>query len=299
VKITILIKVPETTKEHITHLVGLLKSTPQYRFYPPSGETGWIELRADEGDPEITAFLDYCRTHRIRSDIQRWVYYTKQEMDAAAFLIMKYEPLILATDLTRYSSETACPKCGEGRVQTGPLIFPVRKTGGKRIFLLRSDYTWHWVVDVKATQAIQSLTGYRLGEVRDSESPDLPCAGFHQLIVDGYLPRMAKATNFVRNGQKLCSCNRSGWTLQDIKIYSRSALREAKDFNWSAERWSGGGHGLNWLVVSQAVRQVMLRNKLLKEGNFEPVQLVDSDPDSAYKFDLPLDAPSSVSGINV
>jgi len=202
---------------------------------------------------------------------------------------MKTEPVCVDPEGTQYISEGACPKCGVGWKQVGPLVVPLRKVAKQKIFLIHSKHEWEWVVSDEVAELLQGFTGFRFGEVRDSRSPDVPAVGFHQLIIENYLPRMATITNFVENGWKRCVCNRAGWNLMDEKFYERAALQNAKDFNLTMERWFGGGTGVHWTIVSQGVRQ-----KLKDLCVFEPIHIVETDPGSKHRFDLPLDVPRSM-----
>ena len=59
--------------------------------------------------------------------------------------------------------------------------------------------------------------------------------------------------------------------LFDILYYDQKTLDKALDFNLTCE-WIGGGRFPNrWIVVSQKVRQIVLKNKLLCKGCFKPI----------------------------
>jgi len=293
-KITRLFKITEAPKAQIHELVSLLKNRPEYLIYP-KGDTGRLNLKVEDGDPDVEVFETYCKTHGIRFAAYRARKYSKEEWDTAEFLLMKTEAAIIDPEGTKYTNEGACPKCGVGWRQVGPLVMPLRKVAKKKIFLIHSKDDWEWVVSDEVVELLQGFTGFRLGEMRDSKNPDVPATGFHQLIIENYLPRMATMTNFVENGWKRCECNRAGWNLIDEKFYEHTALQNAKDFNLTIERWFGGGtSGVHWAIVSQKVRQ-----KLKKLCVFDPVHIIETDPGDKYKFDLPLDAPGCVvEGVN-
>ena len=56
--------------------------------------------------------------------------------------------------------------------------------------------------------------------------------------------------------------------------YSRSSLENAKDFNRSLEYFGAGAYPRPWIIVSQKVRQLFLKNKA-KSARFEPVFLIE------------------------
>jgi hypothetical protein len=171
-------------------------------------------------------------------------------------------------------------------------MIPSNKVGQGAIFLVHVGDTWEWVAASRTVQVLTDMTGFRLGDVHDTHTRSL-IPTLKQLIVESRLTRMANITNFVENGQRRCQCNRSGWTLYDEIYYTPKSLENAKDLNWTVERWYGAGPGKPSLIVSQRVRIAMLRAKFMTDRNFEPIHMIETDPREQYKFELPLDEPNT------
>jgi hypothetical protein len=201
------------------------------------------------------------------------------------------------TNSTQYTSEYACPTCGVGLCQKGPLILKLIGSKQRKMFCVSLRHSNEWVISAEAGKLLKGFSGFRFGEVYTSEKAKQPSEKLKQVIIENRLPRMATLTTFSEYDPPMenkCSCNRAGWNLLSEKIYERSALKAALDFNLTVERWYGGGlAGLNWPIVSQQVRRVILDNKLLSRGCFEPVRIIEKDPGNKYQFDLPFDSGSA------
>jgi hypothetical protein len=246
-------------------------------------------------NPEWEVFEEYCRRNGLKFDKFRRRKYSSAEIEAAPFFFVEGEPAPSDTRGTQYSSESACPRCGVGLTQVGPLVLKARGVNlrKKKMFCVNLRQSTEWVINVEFCPLFRDLTGFRFGEVVSSLEPVKPIETVKQIVIESRLPRMARSTNFFEYDdppmKDRCPCNRAGWSLRDEIIYERAALKDARDFNWTVERWYGGGPvGFKRPIVSQRVRRVIMKNKLLRQGNFDPVHVIEKDIGGEYKFQLPL-----------
>ena len=290
-QVTSVLRADSIPREHVERLAALVK-IGEWKIYP-NGNNGGIVLKASEFDPSVEVFRNYCRQNQLPFWDNRVRHYSKSEMHAASFLNVDDTPAdVDANENTVYTNKHCCPKCGAGLEQSGPLTFSVKKCYKKKLFCVDLRNSHEWVVSSEVKPLFDGLTGFRWGEVVDSKTRKVSPM-FHQIVVENRLPRMATITNFQQTGppwSNRCECNRAGWRLLDEQIYERASLTNAKDFNVTTERLSGGGPcGLRWLVVSQAVHSLILKTHLLSGACFVPIHLIEKDSGMQHKFDLPLD----------
>lgn len=291
-KVTIRLKINEAPAAQIKELASLLTHVAEWKLYP-DGRGGWMTLDVPENDADYSVFRDYCHHHHIRIWVYRGREYSKREMDSAPYLFFTDHPAdVNANENTAYTNKDCCPKCGAGLEQGGPLTFPLNKVRKKKLFCVELRNSHEWVVSSEIKPLFDGLTGFRWGEVVDMKT-GRGSPLFHQIVIENHLPRTATITNFIEHDPPLknrCGCNRAGWNLQDVLVYEQAALKDAKDFNRTIERWYGGGPcGNRWPVVSQAVHSQIRKARLLSNSCFEPVQIIEKDPGTKHKFDLPLD----------
>jgi len=259
--------------------------------------SGGVQIEFEEGGPDAVSFEAYCRQRKISFDAAPHRIYSAAELNSARYFLLAGEPSQLNTDATRYSNTTACPVCGVGLTQAGPLVVDPQhpKLPKRRMFCVCLRESTEWIVASESVALFKECSGARFGDVCAANNLLRPLGSVKQLIIESRLPRMARITNFEEYDPPLenkCSCNRAGWGLLDEAVYEESALGQAKDFNLTLERWYGGGPvGLSWPVVSQRVRRLILDNKLLRRGCFDPVRIIEKDPGDRHKFELPLDSP--------
>jgi hypothetical protein len=106
---------------------------------------------------------------------------------------------------TPYSFDSACPTCGTGAAQAGPLHLPRFKAPKADLF---STLDSEILVTPKLAAHLRAAGVHSLGPVVDKEGRPLP---FEQLLPQGTLPRFgAETTGFVR--ERSCPvCGRDGY----------------------------------------------------------------------------------------
>jgi hypothetical protein len=287
------LKIFRAPKHQIEQLAALLDCKPKFSFYP-DGSTGRLEIDVEEKSNDCETFERFCKEHKIWFSSFRRRVYSTDEIEDAEFFHLADTPIESDTTGTKLTDAYVCPKCGVGLRQTGPLVVKLGRSTKRKMFCISLRHSNDWVITTDVSEIFEGFSGFRFGAVRHPENSQKPLNYLRQIIIESYLPRMASSTNFTEYDPPMtnkCACNRAGWNLRDEVIYERDALKEAKDFNLTVERWYGGGiAGLNWPIVSKRVRQVLLTYKILHPGCFDPVHIIPKAPGYQYKFDLPLDA---------
>ena len=250
---------------HLRKIRTLLRNEPENVFYPHREDIGSLKLVVEEADPDVSIFEKYCSDNGIKmsSLSGTWVIYSKREMDKFDLFEMVAGEARFAANATSFGIAGACPKCGIGGAQVGPLLVSCRKTPKHEMVRVQAKRSFQWIISATLVEQLRSFTGFRLGEVRNAKTQQV-IPDCYQLIVQNWLPRMATITDFTEFAPPLtnrCSCNRNGWNLQQELVYERSVLRHARDFNFTLEYFSGGGWADQHYVVTQQVRQLFCQNK--------------------------------------
>jgi hypothetical protein len=299
-KIFRVFRVFRASSSHIEQLEAIIEAKPKLPK-SSSDDPLFVDFELEERRTiDLELLEEYCRNNHLRFWKLRRRTYSKTEVEATKYFLMRDEDSGVDTSGTQYTVETCCRLCGVGLTQRGPLIIDLKSIPKKRrLFCVSLRHSEEWVLTTEASGLFQKLSGFRLGDVCDLKEPEKPLDHLRQVIIEQHLPRMASTTNFTEYDppmEKKCACNRAGWNLRDEVIYESAALEKAKDFNLTVERWYGGGMaGLNWPIVSHRVRRLILENRLLSRGSFDPVHIIEHDPGGKYKFQLALDAPVSSS----
>jgi hypothetical protein len=292
-KVFQVLRIFRVSSSQIERLEAILEAKPKSAGSPGSDPL-FVEFELEERRPfDLAPFEEYCRQNNLQFWKLRRRCYSKAEIEAGEFFLLADAPIGSDTDATQYTRENACPICGIGLRQSGPLIVKLDRPTKRKLFCVSLRQSNEWVIASEVSQLLKDFTGFRFGDVYAPSNSKKPLKNLLQIVIRSYLPRMATITNFSEYDPPMknrCSCNRAGWNLVEETIYERSALKDAKDFNLTVERWYGGGiAGLNWPIVSQQVRRVILDNKLLSPACFDPVRVIHHDPGDQYKVELPLD----------
>ncbi|HVM61438.1 MAG TPA: hypothetical protein VMV72_11295 [Verrucomicrobiae bacterium] len=279
-------------------LEAILGAKPKLPRTPLGCPVPFVEFEFEETLPaDLGPFEEYCRQNKLRVSRYRRQWYSNAEIEATEFFFLADETIHNNTSAsaTQYTRAGVCPNCGVGLRPTEPLILKFDRRTTKKMFCVDLMQSIAWIIAAELSELFKDFSGFHFGAVCAPEGSKQTPLDLKRIVIEDYLPRMATITNFQEYDPPMknrCSCNRAGWRLSDETIYERSALRDAKDFNLTVERWYGGGiAGLNWPIVSQRVRRVILDNKLLRPGCFRPVRIIERDPGTQHKFDLPLDTP--------
>lgn len=283
----------ELSTKDINKIIKKIKTKPEYIIYP-DGKSGNLDISTEYDNDDITFVENFCKKKKIEYRLINNWNYSQEEINKIPFFQLdeEYISRLKSVDKygTQYSNKETCPLCGVGNLTASQIIIPKAKLK-RDISLIPLQHSKIWIISLKVAKLIDGFSGFHLGEVVDSRSNEI-ISDFYQLIIDSSLPRMSPLTNFQDwAGNKKCSCNRWGWTLYEDIYYEQQALNNAKDFNLTLERWSGFKPGMKGTIVSSRVREILLKAKILKDGSFAPIHVIEqSPPDAKYKFELPYDS---------
>lgn len=178
------------------------------------------KLNIVDSDPRmlIVAEADFALKKQGRvfftSWKQRWTY-TKAELEAAALFRFEVTAIFNGAgekDGTKYDEAVACPHCGSGAKQIGPLILDVRKIPTGKSFAKTiggETVVTHQVVDLFRRNEV---SGVQFHVVRAKGAKDLKPSGWYQLSVKSMNAEITAPTKFGvdpfdsdRHGEYRCS----------------------------------------------------------------------------------------------
>lgn len=284
--------ISELSTKYFNKILSKIKNKPEFTVYP-DGKSGNLNISLEHDNNDIMFIENFCKKKRIEYRLIKKWNYSQEEIDTIPFFQLNSECIsgLKSVDKygTQYSNKETCSLCGIGSIIASPIIMPKGKLK-KDISLISLQHSKIWIISSEVAKLIDGFSGFYLKHVVDSRSKEI-IPDYHQLIIDSSLPRMSPLTNFSDwAGNKKCICNRWGWTLYEDIYYEQQTLVDAKDFNLTLERWSGFKPGIKGTIVSNRVRDILLKAKILKDGSFSPVHVIDQSPvDAQYKFDMPYD----------
>ena len=282
----------ELSTKYFNKILKKIDCKPEFTVYP-DGKSGNLDINLEYDHQDIIFIENFCKRKKIEYRlIKSWDYTHEEKNNIPLFQLgAEYMSGIKSVDEygTQYSENEVCPLCGIGSNAASPIIIPKGKLK-RDLSLIPMQHSKIWIISSKVAKLIDGFTGFHLDPVIDFRSKAI-IPNFHQLIIDSFLPRMSPLTNFKDwAGKKKCACNRWGWTLYEDIYYEQQALANAKDFNLTLERWSGHKPGNKGTMVSKKVRDILLKARVLKDGSFSPVHVIDQSPsDAVYKFEMPYD----------
>lgn len=187
-----------------------------------------------------------------------------------------------------YDDSAACPECGDGLRQASALVLGKKEVPRSGLLgTLDDEVLVHESLGAELDGA--GLTGFRLGDVRDTRGNWLP---WRQLIIDHQMPGMAAtARGLIRGrsgGEAPCArCGRDGWfdSPSDpfLPAYSGAALEGMPDFAHAAERfgtghWAKPIHGRRSLasrrVIVRPAVYAFFRARKIRGIRFTPVTVI-------------------------
>lgn len=222
--------------------------------------------------------INYLDVKKINYDIGRKLELSPEELNQIQYFEMGAEAVYDSSTKFNNDISEVCPYCHFGKSLKSKLqISPSKLKKNKITFvtLLMSQDPFI-VIPVKYIEFFKDCSGITFESILNPKTKE-ELKQFIQLKISNILNKANEKTNFTPNGEEGCShCNIPRITLFDTLYYDQKTLDKALDFNVTYE-WIGGGRFPNrWIVVSQKVRQIILKNKLLRKGCFEPIISVPS-----------------------
>ena len=248
-------------------------------------EKSWIQtVDMAIDDERLEPFREGLRQKGIDFTEVGYNSYDKNDLQSAEFLQMRAEKLWGYPqpeddyEGASFEDSTRCPRCGQGAKQNRPLLLKGRPGFGRRD-IVEMFWTYELLVTPKLRDIIEGtgLSGAEFWPLMKYTRSKTYHAidGVYQLFVTTDLPPMSTHTRFEMvefpSGAEKCPCGKLGRNLKGEQIvYSRKALRRARDFNRTHE-WLGGGYGTTQQkVVSHKVYNLFSKEKI-RGAVFEPV----------------------------
>ena len=171
-----------------------------------------------------------------------------------------------------------CPVCWGGLEQIDAFRFKRAPKWGKRFFL-----TTNWEDNVifvsdqaKSTIENANIPGLDFREVKNKNGADI-FPDIHQLVVRNILPeglvweesRVEKILVCDECGRRRYATNGRGQF-----VFRKETFDNAPDIALSSEIFGRGGYNQRLLIVSKRVYQMIIKNKMDRSLEFQPIKLV-------------------------
>ena len=223
--------------------------------------------------PQYFDIINYLDAKKINYDIARKLELSHEELNSFQYFEMGAEAIYDGSIKLNSDISEVCSYCHFGKSLKSQLQIPPSRLKKKKITfvtLLMSQDPFI-IIPVEYIELFKDCSGITFEPILNSRNKE-ELKEFVHIKISNVLNKANKKTNFVPNGEDGCNhCNIPRVTLFDILYYDQKTLDKALDFNLTCE-WIGGGRFPNrWIVVSQKVRQIILKNKLLRKGCFEPI----------------------------
>lgn len=223
--------------------------------------------------PQYFDIINYLNAKKINYDIGRKLELSREELNSIQYFEMGAEAVYDGSTRLDNDISEVCPYCHFGKSLKSQLQIPPSKLKKNKITFI----TLLWsqdpfiVIPTEYVEFFKDCSGITFESIVNPKNKEA-LKQFVRIKILNILDKTNKKTNFIPNGEDGCNhCNIPRVTLFDILYYDKKTLDKALDFNMTYE-WIGGGRFPNrWIVVSQKVRQIILKNKLLRKGCFEPI----------------------------
>ena len=216
---------------------------------------------------------NYLNMKKVKYEIYKGAKFTPRELDSVPYFIMIDDEVYVDSSKFNYSYSEVCSYCHFGRTLESKLQIPPSKLKKDRLTYIElfEQQTPIAIIPTKYIDLFKECSGITFESVLNSRTKE-ELGQFVQLKISNILNKANAKTNFVSNGEEGCShCNIPRITLYDNLYYDQKTLDEALDFNMSYEWIGGGPFPPRRIIVSQKVRQIILKNKLLCKGCFRPI----------------------------
>ena len=215
----------------------------------------------------------YLNSKNVKYKIYKRACFTTKELDSIQYFAMLDHGVYDDPTKFNYIVSEICPYCHFGRSLKSKLqILPSKIKKHKITFIdMLGIQDPIAVMPTAYIDLFKKCSGVTFEHVLNPQTKE-ELGQFVQFKISNILSKTNAKTNFVANGEKECNyCKIPRVTLYDDLYYDQKTLDEAFDFNMSYEWYGGGQFPIRSIIVSQKVRQIVLKNKLLRKGCFQPV----------------------------
>ena len=219
---------------------------------------------------EIT---NYLNMKKVKYEIYKGAKFTPKELDSIPYFIMIDEAVDGDPRGFDYNYSEVCSYCHFGRALKSRLqISPSKLKKNRLTFVgILMQQNPIIIIPTEYIDLFKECSGITFEPVLNPRTKE-ELGQFVQLKISNILNKANAKTNFVSNEEEGCShCNIPRVTLYDNLYYDQKTLDAALDFNMSYEWYGGGPFPPRRIIVSQKVRQIVLKNKLLCKGCFKPI----------------------------
>ena len=223
--------------------------------------------------PQYFKITNYLSMKKVKYEIYKGAKFTPRELDSVPYFMMIDETVDGDPRGFDYNYSEVCSYCHFGRVLKSRLQISSSKLKKNRITfvgIVRQQDPIA-IIPTGYVDHFKECSGITFESVLNPRTEE-ELGQFVQLKISNVLNKANAKTNFVSNEEEGCShCNIPRITLYDNLYYDQKTLDEALDFNMSYEWIGGGPFPPRRIIVSQKVRQIVLKNKLLYNGCFKPI----------------------------
>ncbi len=215
----------------------------------------------------------YLNDKNIKYEIYKGASFSAKELGSIQYFVMLDNGVYDDPTKFNYIVLEVCPYCLFGRTLKSKLqILPSKIKKHKITFIdmvgIQDPIA---IIPTGYIDHFKECSGITFESVLNPRTKE-ELGQFVQLKISNILNKANAKTNFVSNGEEGCShCNIPRVTLYDNLYYDQKTLDAALDFNMSYEWYGGGRFPIRSIIVSQKVRQIVLKNKLLYNGCFKPI----------------------------
>jgi hypothetical protein len=232
---------------------------------------GYIEIY--KNDKEYTRFIGQLQRDKIYFSQEFKAEYSKNEIDKSELLVLRLKYQCEMTYNGKYGMffDEYANGCGVYTKQHSDLQILKRDLGQRDIFRSTEN---EYLVSIKLKSLIESekLTGVIFRPVYTKKDNELIA---YQMIIENKLPLLHEKTALeIANEDSRCNFMSYIKRREEPLVYEKETQKAIKDFNITSEYFGIGVFPRPIRIVSQKVRQILLKNKI-KGIEFEPVFIVD------------------------
>ncbi len=210
--------------------------------------------------------------------------YTKSELDCAEWLSMRsiwrfgYPQPENNFAYERITYSSVCPTCGSGKVQISPFRIKKAPKWGSRNFM---ELNWVgdsiFVSDIAREMLInERITGIDFMELLDKNG-DKAIQGISQLVIPTVLENGFVYTE--QGVREFGECSQCGvvkyvTTGKGMLMFKKNIFENQPDVVLTGDSFGGGHYSTKIILVKQKVYKAIVKNKLGRALEFEPIMLV-------------------------